>query len=193
MREIILASNSPRRKEILKKAGIKFKVKPADCDEIYSPIYDESVVKQNSIKKASVAKNGDKAAIVIAADTVVILDSVCLVKPRNFYEGFFMLKKLSHKTHFVVTSHTVASSSKEVTEISKSLVTFRKLGNIEIIKYLITEKPFDKAGCYGIQDFLTPENCAFPPKESFISKLEGSYYNVMGLDIELVQKILENF
>lgn len=192
--DIILASNSPRRKEILKNANINFKIISSDCKEEYSKIYDEQIVKKNSLLKVSAAKEGAvNPSIIIGADTVVILDSVCLVKPQNVIEALFMLKKLSNKTHLVITSHTVINSDTDetLTELSKSHVTFRKLNLFEIINYILTKNPLDKAGSYGIQDFISINEINNPPKSSFIKSLDGSYYNVMGLDIDLIQRMLE--
>ena len=192
--DIILASNSPRRKEILTRANINFKVKTSDCREEYSKIYDEKIVLENSLKKALAAKEGiNGPSIIIGADTVVILDSVCLVKPHNKYEAFFILKKLSNRTHSVVTSHTVlrADTNKILTKISTSYVTFRCLGILEIIKYINDFNPLDKAGSYGIQDFIKPDEINNINKKSFIKELKGSYYNVMGLDVELVKSMID--
>lgn len=194
MKNIILASNSPRRKEILNLLGRKFEIKTSKVDEFFSKIFDEEIIKKNSLIKASgVKQEGVRNALIIGADTMVILDSVCLVKPQNVIEALFMLKKLSNKTHMVVTSHTIINSEtgENLTELSKSYVTFRKLNLFEIIKYILTKKPLDKAGSYGIQDFISINEINNTSKNSFIKKLDGSYYNVMGLDIDLIQQMLE--
>lgn len=194
MKEIILASNSPRRKEILLNAGIKFKVKTSKYKELYSKYFDEEIVKKNSLNKVSgVIKEGVSPSLIIGADTIVTLYSVCLVKPRNIIEAFFMLKKLSDKTHKVITSHTAADSvtGKSITQLSTSFVTFRKLGSFEIIRYIISKNPLDKAGSYGIQDFIKPDEASNPPEGSFVKKLDGSYYNVMGLDIDLILSMIK--
>jgi len=196
MKKIILASNSPRRKEILKAAGIKFEIKTAKCKEFNSKHFDIENVKKNSqLKVSSVIKELNENALVIGADTVVILDSVCLVKPQSFFEALFILKKLSNRTHSVITSHTIQDkeTGKNLTETSTSFVTFKKLGLFEIIRYLILKKPYDKAGSYGIQDFINEKNADNPPETSFIKKLKGSYYNVMGLDINVIKKLLAEF
>ena len=196
MKKIILASNSPRRKELLEKYKIEFTIKTEKCEEINERIYDEkNVIKNSQMKASAVAKNEKGNSLVIAADTVVILDSVCLVKPQNVIEALFMLKKLSGKTHKVVTSHTIieTETNKELTELSTSCVTFRKLSLYEIIKYILIKNPLDKAGSYGLQDFVTIENYKNPPKESFVTNVEGSFYNIVGFDIELVLKMLSNF
>lgn len=194
MKNLILASNSPRRKEILNLLGRKFEIKTSKVDEFFSKIFDEEIIKKNSLIKASgVKQEGVRNALIIGADTMVILDSVCLVKPQNVIEALFMLKKLSNKTHMVVTSHTIINSEtgENLTELSKSYVTFRKLNLFEIIKYILTKKPLDKAGSYGIQDFISINEINNTSKNSFIKKLDGSYYNVMGLDIDLIQQMLE--
>ena len=145
MKKIILASNSPRRKEILQNRGIEFEIVTAECKEINSKHYDDKNIIYNSQIKASATANKltDKNVIIIAADTVVVLNSVCLVKPQNKIEALFMLKKLSGKTHTVITSHTILdpSTEREVTKLSKSFVTFRKLNLFEIIKYILEKKP----------------------------------------------------
>ncbi len=194
MKKIVLASNSPRRREILKKANIDFAIKTANCNEHNFMVYDEQNVRDNSLNKAlCVLDENIKNALIISADTVVILDSVCIVKPRNFFEAIFMLKKLSNKTHKVVTSHTILNSDtkKSKTEISVSFVTFYKLSYFKILKYLILKRPFDKAGSYGIQDFL---DAGLSQKmKGYIKELRGSYYNVMGLDIDLIKDLIKQF
>lgn len=194
MKNLILASNSPRRKEILSLLGRKFEIKTSKCDEFFTKHFDEEIIKKNSLIKASaIKKEGVRNALIIGADTMVILDSVCLVKPQNVIEALFMLKKLSNRTHLVITSHTVINSDTDetLTELSKSHVTFRKLNLFEIINYILTKNPLDKAGSYGIQDFISVNEINNPPKSSFIKSLDGSYYNVMGLDIDLIQRMLE--
>ncbi len=197
MKKIILASNSPRRKEILQQFNVDFEIKSAKCKENNSRIFNEKNIINNSENKAFAAEKTikDDDVLIIAADTMVILDSVCLVKPQSFFEALFMLKNLSGKTHTVVTSHSfLDTKTKEIkTELSKSDVTFRKISLFEIIHYLMTKHPFDKAGSYGVQDFLDENNYKNPTQKSFISKIEGSYYNVMGLDIELVLSVLKKF
>ncbi len=190
MKKIILASNSPRRKEILSKFNIDFTVITANVCENNSKHYDEQIVINNSLSKAS-AVRPHAEGIILAADTVVILNSVCLVKPQNIFEAFFMLKNLSEKTHLVVTAHTLINTenNKTLSKISKTYVTFRKLCFFEIVKYLILKKPFDKAGSYGIQDFADESGNLLP--EGFIKEINGSYYNVVGLDIELVKSMLK--
>jgi len=206
MEKIILASNSPRRKEILAKGNIDFTVVKSNYKEESFKFYNESFIKKNSLNKAlDTARRINYAATVIGADTMVILDegngySVCLLKPENFNQAFLMLKNLSDKTHKVVTSISLIKtpSMEEKTEIEETFVTFRKLYDDEIKEYIEKFNPLDKAGSYGIQDFLTPDNkvCKkfkelMPGRESFISKIEGDYYNVMGISLKKLQNMLK--
>lgn len=200
MKKIILASNSPRRKEILKIGKIDFTVVKSNYEEDVPKFYNEAIIKKNSLNKAlDVSNSIDYAATIIGADTMVILvegkNSVCLIKPQNYDEAFFMLKNLSHKTHKVVTSISLLDSvsGKNMTEIEETFVTFRTLYDDEIKKYIDNFKPFDKAGSYGIQDFVSIENIKNPPKESFIQKIEGDYYNVMGISLDKLNSMLKRF
>lgn len=195
MKTLILASNSPRRKEILLQGKIDkkydFRIIKSNYEEESFKFYDESFIKKNSLYKAlDVANSINFAATVIGADTMVILDSVCLLKPQNFEEAFLMLKKLSGRRHKVATSISLADSitGKNITEICESFVTFRKIKDDEIKRYLEDFKPFDKAGSYGIQDF---GEGGFTP--SIIEKIEGDYYNIMGISLDLLNSMLEKF
>ncbi len=209
--KILLASNSPRRKEILTEGKIDFTVVKSGYKEESFKFYNESFIKKNSLNKALDAARGiDFPAVVIGADTMVILregnSDVCLLKPQSYDEAFLMLKKLSGKTHKVVTSISLVKCPTEagfkenltketqvLTEIEETYVTFRKLSDDEIHAYLELFKPLDKAGSYGIQDFLTPDEVNNPPKKSFIEKIEGDYFNVMGISLEKLKSMLEKF
>ena len=196
-KRIILASNSPRRKQILSAFGYNFNVCKSYYKEDKFEKFSYENIKKNSLGKAfDVAQRISFDAIVVGADTMVILDSVCLLnKPQNYNEAFFMLKNLSAKTHSVVTSISIVESSslKNLTEFTKTIVTFRKLDDDEIIEYLKVKNPMDKAGSYGIQDFLDESNYTNPPKESFIKKIEGDYYNVVGFSPYTFEKMLKSF
>lgn len=217
MKKIILASNSPRRKEILTKANIDFITIKSNYEEVSPKFYSEDSIKKNSLNKAlDVARQIDYAATVIGADTMVILEegrcSVCLLKPENKSQAFLMLKNLSGKSHKVVTSISLVktplepkvSEIKSLTEIEETFVTFRTLNDNEIDKYIEIFNPLDKAGSYGVQDFLafnkeglytSSDNFKnlMPKIESFISKIEGDYYNVMGISAKLLQNMLNKF
>lgn len=205
MRKIILASNSPRRKEILAKSNIDFTVVKSNYEEESFKFYNESFIKKNSLYKAlDVARRIDYTATVIGADTMVILNegnsSVCLLKPQNYNEAFSMLKNLSGKTHKVATSISLARSLslENITEIVETFVTFRALEDDEIKKYIEIFNPLDKAGSYGIQDFLTQEleispefKKLMPNCKSFIEKIEGDYFNVMGISLDKLKEMLK--
>ncbi len=205
MEKIILASNSPRRKEILAKSNIDFTVVKSNYEEESFKFYNESFIKKNSLYKAlDVARRIDYTATVIGADTMVILkegnSSVCLLKPQNYDEAFSMLKKLSGKTHKVATSISLARSLslENITEIVETFVTFRALEDDEIKEYIEKFNPLDKAGSYGIQDFLTekleisPEFKKLMPNcKSFIEKIEGDYFNVMGISLDKLKEMLK--
>ncbi len=200
MKKIILASNSPRRKEILNIGKIDFTVVKSNYKEDVPKFYNEAIIKKNSLNKAlDVSNSINYTATIIGADTMVILvegkDSVCLIKPQNYDEAFFMLKNLSGKTHKVVTSISLVDniSGKNMTEIEETFVTFRTLDDNEIKNYLDDFKPFDKAGSYGIQDFVSIENINNPPKKSFIQKIKGDYYNVMGISLNKLKEMMEKF
>lgn len=217
--KILLASNSPRRKEILAKGNIDFTVVKSNYKEESFKFYNESFIKKNSLYKALDAANGiDFSAVIIGADTMVILEEgmcdVCLLKPQDYKEAFLMLKKLSGKTHKVVTSislvktpafsksNPVENAFEHLTEIEETFVTFRKLEDDEIRQYLDIFKPFDKAGSYGIQDFCTQDKARgeltlsdvfktkMPNMESFIEKIDGDYFNVMGISVDKLKEML---
>ena len=191
MKRIILASKSPRRKELLEKKGIKFEVIKSNYKEEKNDRFNQNFIKKISYCKArDVAQSIDFDAIVISADTIVILDSVCLNKPRNFNEALFCLKNLSNKWHSVITAVTVIYGDYSKTELVETRVKFRKLEDDEIKNYIEKYEPFDKAGSYGIQDFISEKEAENPPKSSFIEKIDGPYDNVMGLPVEKVIEML---
>lgn len=196
-KSLILASNSPRRKELLSLAGYKFDVIKSCYKEEKFEKFSYDNIKSNSLGKALYVANVlNLDATVIGADTMVILDSVCVLnKPRDISEAIFMLKTLSGKKHEVVTSISLVDSlsKKHITDFSKTTVYFRKINEKEIIEYIKRKNPLDKAGSYGIQDFITYDESKNPPPESFIEKIEGDYYNVVGLDIKLLDKMLKSF
>lgn len=181
-KEIILASASPRRTEILSLANIKHRIVVKEhqerIDESKSP---EDIVKDLAYQKALAVYKDNKNEIVLGADTVVVLDEI-LGKPKNREDAFRMLKKLSNKTHKVITG--VAILSKETNRIFSETtnVTFRNMTDEEIYEYIDSENVYDKAGAYAIQGMAA----------KYITKIEGDYYNVMGLPISHVCLELEN-
>ncbi len=194
-KKLILASNSPRRREILKKFGFEFEIVKSVYREDKSEQFSIENIKKNSLGKAlDAAQRIDFDAIVIGADTMVILDSVCLNKPQDISEAIFMLKNLSAKTHFVITAISLADtkSGKNLVKFDKTYVTFRELSEDEIINYIKTKNPLDKAGSYGIQDFIQADYVKIP-ESSFISEIKGDYYNVMGINPKLLNDMLKSF
>ena len=182
---IVLASKSPRRKELLSLLGVDFKVLSADVDETINetlPVIDE--IKRLSCDKAkAVLVQAAKDDLIIAADTVVALDNCVFGKPENRDEAKRMLKTLSGKTHKVITGVTVISGNKTDTRAAVTEVTFRKLSDREIDAYIDTGDPFDKAGGYALQGV----SCIF------VSGISGDHFNVYGLPLTMLANMLRSF
>ena len=185
-KKIVLGSKSPRRQELLAGIGIEFTIRTKDTDESYPsdlntlevPIY----IAQNKANALIEELASDE--IIICADTVVIVDNIILGKPNNEKEAIEMLQLLSGKTHSVTTGVVIASSEKTTSFNSTTEVTFKDLSDEEINYYIDNYKPFDKAGSYGIQEWI-----------GFIgvTSIKGSYFNVVGLPIHEVYNELNNF
>jgi septum formation protein len=185
---VILASSSPRRSELLSCLGIQF--------ELIKPLFDEAVPESNdpeeiarylALSKAQqVYKSGniDDKDILITADTIVWCDGRILSKPSGIDEAFEMLSFLSGKTHLVVTGVCLLSGISNVAFSSSTLVTFKRLSSEEIKYYVDNFKPLDKAGAYGIQEWI-----GFIGVET----ISGSYYNVMGLPVQKLYTELIEF
>lgn len=179
--EIILASNSPRRKEILKNAGYSFQ-SVASCydekinDKEYSDILVENCAKQKAL---SIKNKENQNSVIISADTVVVLNNKILGKPKDKPQAIEMLKNLSDKTHFVATAIYITKGEQEFLAVEKTFVTFRKLSERDILNYIETKRPFDKAGSYGIQD----------EGFDFATNIEGELDNVIGFPLKLFEKL----
>ncbi len=173
--DIVLASGSPRRRELLTQMGLSFRVVVSDVNEgIDKGLPPEDQVYLLSQRKArAVAQLVASDALVIAADTIVALEGEVMGKPRSTQEAAEMLSLLSGKTHEVYTGFTVQQGEKAVTEVERTLVTFRHLAQAEIAAYVATGEPMDKAGAYGIQGLGS----------MLVSGIEGDYFNVMGLPV----------
>jgi septum formation protein len=178
--KLILASKSPRRKEILEKSGFQITIEPSGfCEkktEKFNKIEEiENLIKYNSEGKAKeVFERINGEALVIGADTVVILECVCMNKPRNFSEAFLCLKNLSGCSHLVKTAVSVAGENGVISKIDTSEVYFRELTDEEINKYIEEKNPLDKAGSYGIQDFIKSDGII--NEKSFIQKDKERLY-----------------
>lgn len=183
MNRIILASQSPRRKQLMEMAELAFEVIIADVDETNPPgMPGEEVPEHLSKKKADAVRHLANDAIVIAADTVVLLDYHILGKPTDAANAIDILKRLSGRMHKVVTGVCIRKGEKEVSFSITTEVYFRPLTEQQIIHYVEHYKPFDKAGAYAIQEWIGVTG---------IEKINGDYYNVMGLPIGDVIKVLD--
>ena len=180
---IILASQSPRRKELMGLLKLPFTVKVADIDETMDPAkppYDE-VARVSQLKARAIPCG--KEDIVIAADTIVVCENTVLGKPADGPDAYRMLKMLSGRDHQVMTGLTVLCGDRCVTCIEVADIHFRPLTDKEIYDYIATGEPMDKAGAYGIQGGAA----------LFAEKLVGDYYNVMGLPVCRLNQILKQF
>jgi septum formation protein len=184
---IILASKSPRRQELLRGMGVEFSILTKETDESFPPEMPlDEVPKYLSLQK-SLAFNEDELPagfLLITSDTVVICEGEILGKPKDKADAVRMLRLLSGKTHHVVTGVTVRSTEKTESFAVRSNVTFAALDDEEIDYYIEHCKPYDKAGAYGIQEWIGYVG---------ISGLEGSFYNVMGLPTRKLYGVLKAF
>ena len=187
MARIILASQSPRRRQLLEQIGVKdFTILVPDADESYdSSLSPQEIVGSICRKKAAAARAlaRDDEAVLIAADTMVFLDGLRLGKPHSEEEAYAMLRALSGRTHHVCTGVTVCKGERAETCVETTSVTFRPLRDREIWSYIRSGDPMDKAGASGVQGKAA----------LLISGLEGDYFNVMGLPLYLLGQMLERF
>lgn len=188
MKNIILASNSPRRRELLENIGLRFEVVPDNTpepkDESMQPF--ELVMFLAKFKGDNIASSVTDDSLIISADTVVAINGEILGKPHSRDEAFEMLSKLSGNTHCVYTGVYVLdkSTGKSVNFYEKTEVSFKSLDIDEINDYINTEEPMDKAGAYGIQNIGS----------IFVEGINGDYFNVVGLPVCSLCKLLkENF
>ncbi len=184
MKTIILASESPRRKELLRKTGLKFTVDPSNYEEkINEKLSADKLAKLLSFKKAQTIVPKYKNALIIAADTLVVIGNKTFGKPDSEEKAKEMLRILSGKMHYVITGFTIYDTGKNkfITKFVKSRVYFNKISKQDINKYVSLKKPFDKGGGYGIQEL---------PK-TFIKKVKGDYANVIGLPTQALLKELK--
>ncbi len=182
---IILASQSPRRKELLERMGLHFSVKTAPHDETMDPKKEAQaeVRRVSALKAEAVRKLCTDGDLIIAADTVVVLQGKVMGKPASCEEAFQMLRALSGQEHQVITGLCVSASNKcQSTSVTTSL-RFRPLSEAEIRAYIATGEPMDKAGAYGIQGLAA----------MFVQELHGDYYNVMGLPVCTLAGMLREF
>ena len=182
--ELILASNSPRRAEILNLAKVPFQIKTPDYrEEVLNSEKPEILVQKNSLKKAESISAEIQSGIILGADTVVVLEQEILGKPKDEEEAFLMLKKLNGKWHQVYTGVALLNknNSRQITGYEVTKVKFNSLTESQIQEYIATGDPLDKAGAYGIQESAAG---------GLVEKIEGNFDNVMGLPLHTVKKLL---
>lgn len=180
--KLILSSNSPRRRELLAGLDIPFEIRVVEgIDESFpDDLPTDEIAAFVSQKKASAYVAGEDE-IVITADTIVVIDGRVLGKPRDIADAAAMLRTLSGRTHRVITGVTLKNHIKETTFSVVSEVTFKTLSEAEISYYLEHYKPLDKAGAYGIQEWIGYVG---------VTSLSGSYFNVMGFPIQRIYEVL---
>jgi septum formation protein len=176
---VILASQSPRRRELLSLVGIAHEVRPADIDERYLPgesprLHAERLARE----KATTVQVAD--AVVIGSDTIVVVDGDVLGKPRDENDAARMLRRLSGRTHTVITAVAAAWRGRVESGVEEVEVTFHSLSEGEIAAYIATREPMDKAGAYGIQGFGA----------TAVARVDGDYFAVMGLPLQRLVRLL---
>lgn len=184
---VILASNSPRRKELLQKLGVNFKVRTLYGIDESCPagLSNEDSAKHIALKKAEAYKQHmADDELLITADTIVCIDNRILGKPQNIEEATAMLRRLSGRTHEVVTGVAVITKERTVNFAVASEVVFSQLDDADIDYYVNNFLPFDKAGAYGIQEWIGLVA---------VEELRGSFFNVMGLPVQRLYGILKQF
>jgi septum formation protein len=186
MRNIILASASPRRKELLERAGLKFQVEPSNYEEAVHPgLSPHELARQISLEKARIVARRHSNALVIAADTLGVCHGRILGKPHTANEARKMLQTINGQSHSVITGFTIIDTEKDKT-LSKSVETkvyIRKLTQSEIDSYIMSTEPLDKAGAYAIQGLGA----------AIVERIEGDYFNVIGLPLSALAEALKEF
>lgn len=183
MEKIVLASGSPRRREILSKLGFDFQVKPSDIDEkVLEEEEPGSYVLRMAVQKALAAAEEEAAGLFIGADTVVVVDGKIIGKPRNAEEAKEQLRLLSAREHIVITGIGIVDKyhNRTVSSMEQTIVYFNPLSEGEIDAYVASGEPLDKAGSYGIQGLGAV----------FVRRIEGDYFNVVGLPVSRLYGLL---
>ena len=181
MRNIILASQSPRRREILTQVGIPFTVKVSNVEEIVPDVPPVEVVQELARQKAAAVAEevwaaGQQDDIVLGADTIVVCDNEIMGKPVDREDAERMIRKLAGRDHAVYTGVAVVSKEETFTFAECTLVTVRPMSEEDLQEYLDSSEPYDKAGAYAVQGFFAKH----------IEKLNGDYYNVVGLPVSRI-------
>lgn len=181
--KIILASASPRRQQFFKDLGLEFEIQLKPVEETYPPRLRHADISNylSQLKALPFKETLQENEILITSDTIVWHNNKALGKPTSREDAFNMIKSLSNTVHEVITSVCFTTKNFQKTVNATTKVTFKELSNEEIWHYIDTYKPFDKAGAYGIQEWIG---------QIGITHIEGSYFNVMGLPTHLVYKTL---
>lgn len=187
LRSLVLASASPRRAELLTQIGVEFIVRPADLDETaLADEQPEALVTRlaaDKAKAAAVSHTDSEGSVLLASDTVVVLDNKALGKPADFADAAAMLGALSDRTHQVMTAVSLLDGVRQKTICVTTQVHFARLSNEQIARYWATGEPADKAGAYGIQGIAG----------QFVKSIEGSYSAVVGLPLYETVQLLQEF
>ncbi len=173
--KLVLASQSPRRSELLRSAGFEFTVRAKEVDESLLEDEEPEAYVQRLAQNKSIAVAAEPGELVLAADTVVVIDGEILGKPRDAEDATRMLRLLEGRRHEVMTGIALRAGDQEVTDWSVTRVWMTPMGNAEIADYVASGEPMDKAGAYAIQGLAA----------RYVDKIEGSYTNVVGLPVAL--------
>ncbi|MEX2179893.1 MAG: Maf family protein [Gemmatimonadaceae bacterium] len=175
---VILASQSPRRRELLTLIGIAHEVRPTAIDERYLP-GEEPRAHAERLAREKASQGAEPGAVTIGSDTIVVIDGEVLGKPATDADAARMLRRLSGRTHTVITSIAVATDARVESAVEEVEVTFHELTDEDIARYIATREPMDKAGAYGIQGFGA----------TIVRRVAGDYFAVMGLPLQLLVRL----
>jgi septum formation protein len=180
--ELVLASQSPRRRELLALIGLAHEVRPADIDESYleGETPEQHCERLARGKASALATQSNRDAVIIGSDTIVVVDGLVLGKPVDAADATRMLRMLSGRSHTVLTAVAVARGARLESAVERVSVSFREIDAAEIAAYIATREPMDKAGAYGIQGYGA----------TIVSRIEGDYFAVMGLALNLLVRLL---
>ena len=178
---VVLASQSPRRRQLLSLIGIEHDVRPANIDESYSA-GEEPRAHAIRLARGKVEAIAEPGAVTIGSDTIVVVDGDVLGKPADAEEAARMLRRLSGRAHTVITAVAVHWRGDVVADVEEVTVTFRPLSDVEIDGYIATGEPMDKAGAYGIQGYGA----------TIVERVDGDYFAVMGLPLNRLTRLLES-
>ncbi len=182
-KKLILASQSPRRREILDIAGYEYRVVPSNAEELKNSESPSLLAQLNAKAKAKEVflRLGDENAVVLGSDTIVTIGNEILGKPTDEKDAFNMLKRLSGSVHYVISGFAVIAKDFEIIGDCCSEVRFKNLSEEDILAYIATGEPMDKAGAYGIQEKAS----------LFVESINGDFFNIVGLPISSISPYLE--